>query len=227
MAFRADEAIQRGYEQVEAYLVPRPQYASESVRAHSREALMDIVDEIGPVVDSYPSWHPLVCNHHKRLPEVVPSDRSGYEGLDHTRFFLNGFISCPYTDSKKAEKLVESVNALTPHPIAHITAEVLDVTFYNPDATPVLVKCNWEKPLGMDGMIPLSIAVPLILEQELPCWHWSEYAETWENMRYYLLGNPHGARSSLFVNQETGQAIKKIWNSLIQTGMFGPINPRC
>ena len=33
----------------------------------------------------------------------------------------------------------------------------------------------------------------------------------------------HGARSSLFVSQETGQAIKKIWNALIFTGMFGPI----
>ncbi|WP_348720214.1 hypothetical protein [uncultured Alcanivorax sp.] len=223
MAFRADEAAQRGYEQVEAYLVPRPQDADESVRSSSKEALMDIVDEVGPVVDSYPSWHPLVCNHDKRYPEVAPSDRTGYKGLDHTRFFLNGFISCPYSESGKAEQLIESVNALPIHPIAHITAEKLDVTLYNPDATPVLVKCNWERVIGMDGMIPLSIAIPLILEQELPCWRWSELAETWESMRYYLLGSPHGARSSLFVNQETGQAIKKIWNSLIHTGMFGPI----
>ena len=75
----------------------------------------------------------------------------------------------------------------------------------------------------MDGTIPLSIAIPLILEHEVPGWRQSSLAETWESMRELLLGRPHGARSSLFVNQETGQAIKKIWNSLIYTGMFGPI----
>ncbi|MGB5235252.1 MAG: hypothetical protein WBN85_08775, partial [Candidatus Macondimonas sp.] len=73
------------------------------------------------------------------------------------------------------------------------------------------------------GMIPLSIAMPLILEKEVPCWHWAEVAETWETMRPYFLGRPHGGRSSLFVSQETGQAIKKTWNALIFTGMFGPI----
>ncbi len=223
MTFRADEAAKRGYEYVETYLVPRPQCVEESVRAQSREALMDIVDELGPVVDTYPTWHPLVCNHDSRYPEVTPSDRCGYKGLDHTRYFLNGFITCPYTSSGKADKVIESVNALPPHPIAHITAEKLDVKLYNPEATPVLVKCNWDRSLGNDGMIPLSIAMPLILEQEVPCWRWSHVGETWETMRYYLLGSPHGARSSLFVNQETGQAIKKTWNLLISTGMFGPI----
>ena len=72
-------------------------------------------------------------------------------------------------------------------------------------------------------MIPLSIAMPLLLEKELPMWKWADVAETWETMRPYFLGNPHGARSSLFVSQETGQAMKKVWNALINTGMFGPI----
>jgi hypothetical protein len=220
MAFRADEAIQRGYEEVEAYLIPRTQYADQSVRARSIEALADIVDEIGPVVDTYPTWHPLVCNHENKHPETTPSDRCGYKRLDHTRYFAKGFITCPYGDG---QEVIDSVNALPPHPIAHITATRLDAKLYNPNATTILVKCNWEKPLGMDGMIPLSIAMPLILEHELPCWRRSEVAETWETMRYYFLGSPHGALSSLFVNQETGQGIKKVWNSLINTGMFGPI----
>lgn len=220
MVFRADEAAQRGYEQVEAYLVPRPQYADQSLRARSKEALIDIVDEIGPVVDTYPTWHPLVCNHDSRHSVTTPSDRCGYKGLDHTRYFAQGFITCPYGDG---QEVIDSVLALPPHPVAHITAERLDVKLYNPEATPILVKCNWEKLLGMDGMVPLSIAMPLILEKEVQCWRWSEVAETWESMRPYFLGSPHGARSSLFVNQETGQAIKKIWNSLIYTGMFGPI----
>ncbi|WP_280550188.1 hypothetical protein [Halomonas sp. 11-S5] len=220
MAFRADEAARIGYEEVEAYLVPRPRDADESVRARSKEALMDIVDELGPVVDTYPTWHPLVCNHDPRHPVIAPSDRCGYKGLDHTRFFANGFITCPYHDG---QKVIDSVNALPLHHVANITAERLDVEFYNPSTTPILVKCEWNRPLEMDGTIPLAIAMPLILEQELPCWRSSEVAETWESMRDLFLGRPHGARSSLFVNQETGQAIKKIWNSLIYTGMFGPI----
>lgn len=220
MAFRADEAARIGYEEAVAYLVPRPRDADESVRARSKDALMDIVDELGPVVDTYPTWHPLVCNQDPRYPVLVPSDDCGYKGLDHTRFFANGFITCPYHDG---QKVIDSVNALPSHPVANITAERLDVEFYNSSTTPILVKCEWSKPLNSDGTIPLSIAIPLILEQEVPCWRWSELAETWESMRELLLGRPHGARSSLFVNQETGQAIKKIWNSLIYTGMFGPI----
>ena len=112
------------------------------------------------------------------------------------------------------------------HHLARITAEKLDVQLYNTNTTAVLVRCDWTKPLAMDRTIPLSMAMPLILEKELPCWKSSQVAETWETMRPYFLGTPHGSRSSLFVNQETGQAIKKIWNELIHTGMFGPILTR-
>lgn len=220
MAFRADEAAQRGYEQVQAYLVPRPQYADQAARERSREVLAEIAEDLGAVVDTYPTWHPLVCNHDSRDPVTTPGDRCGYQGLDHTRYFANGFITCPYGDG---QAVIDSVLALPSHPVAHISAERLDTIFYNPDATPILVKCNWEIPLTDDGMIPLSIAMPLLLEKEIPSWHWSQVAETWETMRYYFLGSPHGARSSLFVNQETGQAIKKVWTALVDTKMFGPI----
>lgn len=223
MAFRADEAARGGYEEVERYLVPRPRDADESERERSKEALLDIIDELGPAISSYPTWHPLVRNHDDRYPVTTPSQDCGYKGLDHTKYFVNGFITCPYSASGKAEEVIESVNALPYHPAASITAQKLDVQLYHPDATPILVKCNWNKSLSMDGMIPLSIAMPLLLEKEIPCWQWSQVAETWETMRPYFLGAPHGSRSSLFVSQETGQAMKKIWESLIYTGMFGPI----
>lgn len=223
MAFRADEAARIRYEQVEAYLVPRPRDADEAERARSKKALQDILDELGPVVDGYPSWHPLVCNHDNHLSITIPSEQCGYKGLDHTRFFRNGFITCPYTTSRGAEEVIKSVSALPHHHVASITAERLDVQLYDPNTTPVLVKCKWHTPFEANGMIPLSIAMPLILEKEVPCWRWAQVAETWETMRPSLLGSPHGSRSSLFVSQETGQAIKKIWNALISTGMFGPI----
>ncbi|MGX9559509.1 hypothetical protein [Pseudomonas sp. CFBP 5750] len=220
MAFRADEAARMGYEEVENYLVPRHRDADEAQWTKNKEALREIATTLGPVVDAYPSWHPLVRNHDSRAPARVPSYQCGYQGLDHTRYFANGFITCPYSDG---QDVMDSVVALPYHPAASITAERLDVQFYNAQTTPILVKCEWDKPLSFDGTIPLSIAMPMILEQEVPCWNWSEVAETWETMRPYFLGSPHGSRSSLFVNQETGQAIKKVWELLIRTGMFGPI----
>lgn len=220
MAFRAADAAQTGYDEVENYFIKRTRATDESERARSKIALRDIVDELGPVVDAYPSWHPLVSNHDDRHPTTTPSTQCNYHGLDHTRYFANGFITCPYGDG---QDVIDSVNALPPHPAATITAERLDVQFYNADATPILVKCEWNDPLPSDGMIPLKIAISLILEKEVPCWKWASFAETWETMRPYLLGAPYGSRSSLFVNQETGQSIKKIWETLIYTGMFGPI----
>jgi hypothetical protein len=150
------------------------------------------------------------------------SEQCGYKGLDHTVYFARGFVTCPYGDG---QKVIDSVAALAlqGHPIATIKAERLDVQLYSPDANPIIVRCLWNKPLELGGTIPLSIAMPLLLEQEVPSWSWAQVAETWETMRPYFLGQPHGSRSSLFVSQETGQAIKKIWNALIYTGMFGPI----
>ncbi len=176
---------------------------------------------MGPVVESYPSWHPLVRNYKDdRSPATTPGPDCGYEGLDHTRYFANGFITSPYTDG---QKVLDSVNAFPYHPAAEITAERIDVKLYNPSCTPILIKCEWTKPLSRDGTIPLSVAMPLLLEKELPCVWRAEVAETWESMRSYFLGHPHGSRSSLMINQETGQALKKIWAALIYTGMYGPI----
>jgi hypothetical protein len=220
MVFRADEAARVGFDEVVSYLVPRPRDVDELQRARSKEALVGLHNELGPVVDAYPSWHPLVSHHDDRDPVTTPSEQCGYAGLDHTKYFANGFITCPYGDG---QNVLDSVGALPHHRTARITAEKLKVQLYNPDATPILVRCHWEKPLQADGMIPLSIAMSLILQKEVPCAEWSQVAETWESMRPYLLGRPHGARSSLFVSQETGQAIKKIWDALIHTGMFGPI----
>lgn len=221
MAFRAEDAAKAGYEAVESYLVGRLRDASAEERARSKQALQDLVDELGPVVDDYPTWHPLVRHHDDRHPVTVPASECGYLGLDHTRYFAHGFVTCPYGDG---QDVLDSVDELRhKHHAATITAERLDVKFYSSDATPILVKCEWNKPLSIDKLIPLSLAVPLLLEKEVPCWEWSQVAETWETMRPYFLGSPCGARSSLFVSQETGQAIKKLWEALIYTGMFGPI----
>lgn len=218
MAFRADESARSGFESVKNYLVPRGIEVSE--RERSENFLFDIEEKYGPVVDGYPSWHPLVTNHDGQSPVMSPSDLCGYKGLDHTRYFVNAFITCPYGDG---QEVIDSVEALPFNPFAMITAERLDVQLYQPNATPILVSCTWKKQISDNGMIPASIAIPLLLQKEVPCWEWANYAETWETMRSYFLGSPHGSRSSLFVNQETALTMKKIWNLLINTGMYGSI----
>ncbi|MPQ58838.1 hypothetical protein [Duganella sp. FT27W] len=220
MAFRSDETARLGLEEVLGYLVPKIRDVEPTERIRSKGTLLDIAEQFGPVVDGYPSWHPLVTHHESRSPSTRPSQECGYQGLDHSRFFANGFITCPYGDG---QEVLDSVANLPFQHAARITAERLDVQLYNPNATPIFVKCEWAMPLEDDGMIPMNIAIPLILQKEVPCWEWSQVAETWESMRPYLLGSPHGSRSSLFVSAETGLAIKKMWISLISSGMFGPI----
>lgn len=220
MAFRADEAARTGVDEVINYLIRPSIYKDEDERTNSRYVLQDIIDELGPVVDSYPSWHPLVRNHDDRNPTTYPCRESGYKGLDHTKYFVNGFITCPYNDG---QEVLDSVLKLPRHHAAYITAERLDAKFYNNGTTAILVKCNWERPLEVGGTIPQRLAIPLMLEQEVKAWEWASMAETWETMRHYLLGSPHGSRSSLFVSKETGLAIKKMWEMMIYSGMYGPI----
>lgn len=228
MAFRADEARSSGIERARRYLVSRT--IDPSQREASETAFFDIAERLGPVIDSYPTWHPLVATGSDReRPSTKPRRECGYVGLDHTVFFANGFVTCPYGDGQDVLESVKtlmklSVEQMLPTDwVGRITAERLDAQFYNSKATPVLVQFEWEKPLPMDGMIPKSRAVPLLLERELPCWRRAEVGETWETMLPNFLGCPHGRRSSLFVNQETGQAMKRVWNALIETGMYGPV----
>jgi hypothetical protein len=220
MAFRADESAKAGLDSVLKYFLPHCKGVSYLDRKRENEELFEILQECGPVVDAYPSWHPLVRNHNDRYPVTHPSRDCGYEGLDHTRYFVSGFITCPYGDG---QSVLDSVARLPRSSGAVISARRLNMNLYHPDTTPILVQCDWEKPLEANGAIPLSLAMPLLLEKEVPCWEWAAVAETWETMRPYFLGTPHGSRSSLFVSQETGNAMRKVWDALICTGMFGPI----
>jgi|TARA_Y100000746_G_scaffold34706_1_gene26015 hypothetical protein len=219
MAFRAGEEAEKGYQSALKYLVPRD--ASDDVRRKSREMVEDLVDELGPVINAYPVWHPLVSAWNPDHYGIgVPSNECGYKGLDHTVLFAHGFVSCPYDDG---QRILDSVENLPENPLARITARRLKTPLYHETANPILVKCEWKKPIHMGKTIPKSMAVPLLLERELPSWRTAQCAETWETMRPYFLGEPHGSRSSLFIDQDTGQVLKSLWNQIINTGMFGNI----
>jgi len=221
MAFRADEVASSAYQEAESYLLKGIRGDIDEYKK-SRDYLERLTMEIGPVVRSYPSWHPLVSNHKDhQSPSTSPGRDCGYEGLDHTVLFVNGFITCPYDGG---QKIIDSVESLPHHSAATINVTRLDTKLYQMDANPILVTCNWsDKYIGAGQTIPLRTALPLLLMEEMSEWGRGEYAETWETMRPYFLGKPHGARSSLFLDQESGAAVKKIWNQLINTGMFGPI----
>lgn len=223
MTFRANEEESNGYSDAVGKLLGRSLESKK--RAASKDVLDTIIQKYGPVVDCYPYWHPLVIAGDCRISPITrPGNRCGYRGLDHTVFLRNGFITCPYAQADEVIASTREVDALNlTKGIAHLSAERIDAQLYHPNAEPVLVTCEWGESLSPDGTVPTRLAVPLFLEKELPSWRSAEVAETWKTMAPYVLGRPCGSRSSLFINQETGQALKTLWNALINTGMFGPI----
>ena len=225
MVFRADEETTRCFGTAVRYLTRGLEGKGVN---QAKDFLEDFVLDYGSAVEAYPTWHPLVVanDESKNMhPTTRPHPENGYHGLDHTVHFVNAFITCPYDDGQKVLDSVAELqrnNAIAS--FASISAKRLNVSLYSNQVTPIAVSCEWHHHrLHVDNIIPKSLAIPLLLEKELPCWTWANLAETWEAMRPYFLGQPFGSRSSLFVDQETGQAMKTIWNSLIRTGMFGPI----
>ena len=258
MTFRADEARESRRESAINYLMPKT--GSDEQKAAAKKQIISLINEYGPVIDSYPTWHPIVsrfpgdATHHfpPNNPRIL---RDYYKGLDHTILLVHGFISCPYQGSDKLIKTINDayttlslsnlseINNISDKRLssmimrsmmnegsaARIEAERLEVPLYNINTETIFVKCEWgdsmsgSEYVSDDGTISQNIAIPLMLERELSCWRFAECAEHWQSMRGEFLGYPHGKVSSLFVNQETGQAMKTIWNALIKTGMFGSV----
>lgn len=120
---------------------------------------------------------------------------------------------------------MRSVENLT-HRCADISATRLDVQLYNEGASAVVVRCDWLYSLDANHMVPKRVAVPLMMEEEPRNWQNAEVGESWETMRPYLLGVPHGSRSSLFVSQDSAMAMKRAFMAMTESGMFGPIIKR-
>ncbi|MEN4874406.1 hypothetical protein [Kosakonia cowanii] len=220
MAFRAEESAQNGFERACKYLTLHGATLEE--REKIRAKIAEIVSECGPVIDGYPAWHPFLMesdpdNFSPGIPDELPS----FRGLDHTVYLTNGIITCPYKHA--VEKLFSSVNAICyKHDFVQINIEEIEgIKLYHEQAIPILIRCTWSKGLEEDGTIPLRTALGLMLEREIPGWRWAQYNQSWETMKGQILGYPHGARSSLFVNQQTGQQMKSVWNQLTKSGLWG------
>ncbi|HHP2608063.1 TPA: hypothetical protein ACR8QY_002454 [Enterobacter roggenkampii] len=220
MAFRAEEAAAANFERAYRYLVP--QGATQEMRFKIREKLKEIVEECGPVVEGYPAWHPFMMEaDNTSWAPTTPKSTNSFNYLDHTVYFRNGILTCPYGHG--VDEFIQTIRNLK-HRDAFITIErVENVVLYNDAAVPLLIKCDWNisEEMEADGTIPPKVAIGLMLENEVPNWRNAVYCESWEDMRGQLMGYPFGARSSLFVNQQTGQKMKNFWNHLIKTGLLG------
>ncbi|MBS2783262.1 MULTISPECIES: hypothetical protein [Aeromonas] len=180
-----------------------------------REEVESLIRVLGTSITSYPSWHPILT-----IPRGQGEERSDlgslYEGIDHTIKFVRGFVTCPYSE-EKANGLVDQVNALT-----GLSAYRTDTPLYSDHAYPVVVEAT-EVMLEADGTIRSRDALAWCVQELVRNAHHAQVAETWWSMRSYLLGEPHGSRSSLLVNQYTGGHMRKILEALNNSGMYGPV----
>ncbi|AVI67675.1 hypothetical protein CKQ84_18435 [Shewanella sp. WE21] len=180
------------------------------------ETFQQILTELGNSIEVYPKWHPIL---------TIPLCQSGsneallsnlYKGIDHTILFVKGFITCPYSETAAIE-LVNTTNQLT-----GLRAYCLKSPLYSDDAYPVVIIAT-DVELEADGTIRSRDALAWCLQYLTEYARNAQVAETWWNMRHYILGEPHGSRSSLLVNQYTGGHMRKILEVLNDSGVYGPI----
>lgn len=183
-----------------------------------RLVLDTLMHELGNAVESFPDWHPILTIPKQGSTEHVSSlfQLKTYNATDHTVEFVRGFITCPYSKDQ-ANKLVADVNLLS-----GLHAYRLQDPLYADSAYPVVVEAT-EVKLEADGTIRSRDALTWFAQESIKeAWD-ATVAETWWNIRSLILGQPHGSRSSLFVNQHTGVHMRKILEALNNSGMFGPI----
>lgn len=183
-----------------------------------RSTVDQLIKELGNSIRAYPDWHPILTAPNLGFHTTIGSmsELPVYNDCDHTIQFVRGFVTCPYSE-EAADRLVESINT-----IASLSAYRLPKKLYSERAFPVVVEAN-NLILEADGTIRSRDAIALFLELSAQEAKTSQVAETWWNVRANILGRPHGARSSLLVNQHSGGHMRKILETLNNSGVFGPI----
>jgi hypothetical protein len=186
--------------------------------AAGKETFKDILDELGNSIDSFPEWHPVLTlpTNSDGKSVYFLSDIEAYDGIDHTELFVRGFVTCPYSEDT-ANNLVVNINK-----IKGLHARRLEDPLYHDMAYPVIVQA-WDIVLEADGTIRSRDALAWCVQTLVKDARNAQVAETWWNMRSYILGSPHGSRSSLLVNQNTGGHMRKILEALNNSGLYGPI----
>nr|WP_306265108.1 hypothetical protein [Pararhizobium sp. IMCC3301] len=182
------------------------------------EQFQGLLDALGNSVERLPDWHPILTDPSQPYEKHVfgISQLETYRKCDHTVYFVRGFVTCPY-DEGAADQLVEAVNR-----VERLHAHRMDEPLYNEGTYPVVVVSD-KIELEADGTIRSRDALSMFAQHTVKHALTAQVAETWWNMRANILGVPHGSRSSLFVNQHAGGHMRKILETLNDSGMFGPI----
>jgi hypothetical protein len=195
-------------------------YLTKDLRdpAAARVRVEELIGELGHSVSMYPDWHPILTAPTSKTSGHVSSlsQVHEYRHNDHTRSFVRGFVTCPYSE-ERADKLVNEIRD-----VQGLTAHRLSEPLYSDEAYPVVVEA-YNVELEADGTIRSRDALAWFVQQTAKSATDAQVAETWWNMRSCILGRPHGSRSSLFVNQYTGGHMRKILEALNNSGMFGEI----
>lgn len=214
------------------YLVPKE--FNDDLQLASFNAVDRLMrTKLGAAVDCYPSWHPLVWTRHsQRDPDVTLDTKFSGQPLDHTRYFQNGFITCPYQE-KDAQEIIDFVasNPTDPRIDCSLAAEHITFPLYHEDAHPIMVYCEWgdedsrePTPLLPDFRLDARTSLGLCLTDEIQCWTWSTRAEQWTAMRPYFLGASDGD-DSMFMTRHAAESLEEIWRALVDSGIFGLPKP--
>lgn len=223
------------------------QNLSQEKQNKNEDMLDSFINQYGPVIDGYPTWHPFINRGDYRNRYTVPNRHLGYEGIDKLICFSTAFIAYGYGDPP--DKLVNSLKERFgcceyedenegiflgdfPNNVISMAWEKIDYhPFSNTDKS-VLVYLKWESDNDWQTFnqifptsIPGSIAIPLMINLEMSAHLRASYSESWEDLKRYLLGEPYGENSSLFLSDETVSRMKKIHNLLCEAYVWGPPRP--
>lgn len=183
-----------------------------------RKQVEMLIEEMGNAVGSFPDWHPVLTLPQRKENEHITSisQLKIYLENGHTRNFVRGFVTCPYSE-ESADTLLSNVNK-----VWGLSAKRLEYPLYADNAYPVVVTADAIE-LEADGTVRSRDAIRWFAQLTIKEAEHASVAETWWNIRSLILGCPHGSRSSLFVNQYAGQHMRKILEALNKSGIFGPV----
>lgn len=198
---------------------------TENERREAEAYIREIAAEYGPVVDRFPSWHPLVRDLFYRRYPMFP-------GVVEPIYFVNALLVI--TDDEGAEKVFRKFNSQYTCPDTTFCPEFVDIQLYGHETCSVLVRCEWDNTTGRDlGLptvsepiwprIPTHLALPAMLQKELSELPERNAGERWETVAPFLLGRPCSNTESLFVTAETARAMKEAWDLLNRYEVFGPV----
>lgn len=172
--------------------------------------LIELQKELGPVIEAYPTWHPLV--RYDGNPDRLIEDHV------HMIYFANGYV----VTSKEKRWLTIfdcAVNHMPMMADAWVSLEEGDpsIKLFGYETSFIVVKCHWMRKSLPDGTLPPSTAVTNALLTQLFPSLMFEMGKSWDSMSDEFFGLPHDKRDSAWLNKQTGDALKTLWETMLET----------